>query len=135
MLKEVSSEKYLITKSGLDYISNFNPEIDLASNLSSVDLTNEQKKVILKIITNGNWTNHKVNVYWFLRFIEVTNGEWLPNTKIFSENKLDLVDRIRTETRYDRVYLTLLGIEINNIFSLALQLKKTRLNLNIKFLD
>jgi len=156
---------YSISTDGLEYIKNYNPDIDFVTNLSSVDLTNEQKKILLRVITNGNWTAHKVNIYWFLRFIEVTNGEWLPNTKNFEKHKLDLVnglfninyrsrtmyeflnfacnwcmelglvDRIKATTNYDMVYLTPLGIEINNIFSLDLQLKKTRLNLSFKYLD
>ncbi|MDZ7331561.1 MAG: hypothetical protein ONB31_06255 [candidate division KSB1 bacterium] len=160
-----NKDGYSITENGLEYIQNFNPEIDLATNLSSVDLTNEQKVILLRVLTNGNWTAHKVNVYWFLRFIEVTNGEWLPNIKDFEDYRLDLanglfgvkykartmyeflsfacnwchelglVERIATGTEYDQVYLTPLGIEINNIFSLDLQLKKSRLNLNFKYLD
>lgn len=156
---------FALTNNGLEYIQNFNPEIELATNLSSVDLTNEQKKILLRVITNGNWTAHKVNIYWFLRFLEVTNGEWLPNIKEFDKHKLDLsnglfsvqyrsrtmyeflsfacnwcmelclVDRIKSASNYDRTYLTPLGIEINNIFSLDLQLKKNRLNLNFKYLD
>ena len=156
---------YSVTKNGFEYIQNFNPEIDFARNLSSIDLTNEQKTILLRVITNGNWTAHKVNIYWFLRFMEVTNGEWLPNIKEFEDYKLDLanglfgvryksrtmyeflsfacnwcmelglVERIASGTDYDRVYLTPLGIEITNIFSLDLQLKKSRLNLNFKYLD
>ena len=49
--------------------------------------------------------------------------------------ELGLVDKIKTTTKYDKIYLTPLGIEINNIFSLDLQLKKNRLNLNFKYLD
>lgn len=156
---------FKISENGLEYNQNYSPEIDYASNLSSIDLTNEQKKVLLRIITNGNWTAHKVNIYWFLRFLEVTNGEWLPNIKDFEEQKidlvnglfnvnyrsrtmyeflnfacnwcaeLDLVDKIKTKSNYDKVYLTPLGIEINNVFSLDLQLKKSRLNLNFKYLE
>lgn len=156
---------FLITANGIEYIQNFNPDIDFATNLSSIDLTNEQKKILLRIITNGNWSAHKVNIYWFLRFLEVTNGEWMPNVKSFEKHKLDLVnglfnvsylsrtmyeflnfacnwcielglvDRIKTTTNYDKIYLTPLGMEINNIFSLDLQLKKNRLNLNFKYLD
>jgi hypothetical protein len=154
---------FSISGYGKEYIHNFNPDIDSAHNLSSIDLTNEQKKVILRIITNGNWTSHKVNIYWFLRFIEVTNGEWIPNSINFEQHKLDLVnglfnvnyksrtmseflnfaynwcmelglvDRIKSTSSYDKLYLTPLGIEINNIFSLDLQLKKSRLNLNFKY--
>ena len=156
---------FAITQNGKDYINNFDIHIILSSNLPSVNLTNEQKKVILKVITNGNWTAHKVNIYWFLRFIEVTNGEWLPNIKKFDESNLDianglfgvkyksrtmyeflnfacnwcielgLVERIKTNSIYDRIFLTPLGIEINNIFSLDLQIKKSRLNLNFKYLE
>ncbi|MGI6320644.1 MAG: hypothetical protein ACOXZK_06745 [Bacteroidales bacterium] len=160
-----SDTNFAITENGKEYIQNYNPEIDLVSNLSSIDLTNEQKKVLLRVITNGNWTAHKVNIYWFLRFLEVTNGEWLPNIKDFEQHKLDLVnglfnvnyrsrtmyeflnftcnwclelglvDKIKTMSNYDRIYLTPLGIELNNIFSLDLQLKKSRLNLNFKYLE
>ena len=45
------------------------------------------------------------------------------------------VERTNTGSRYDRFYLTPLGIEINNIFSLDLQIKKNRLNLNFKYLE
>lgn len=160
-----TNDLYIITQTGKDYITNFNPDIDITSNLPSVDLTNEQKRILLRVITNGNWTSHKVNIYWFLRFIEVTDGAWLPNNKYFDHAKLDLVnglfrvnyksrtlyeflnfacnwctelglvDRIKSSLNYDRLYLTPLGIEINNIFSLDLQVKKSRLNLNFKYLE
>jgi len=161
-----NGDMYEITNDGKEYVDNFNLEIDAPNNnLSAIDLTNEQKKILLRIITNGNWTAHKVNIYWFLRFMEVTNGEWIPNVKEFERQKLDLVnglfnvnyktrtmfeflnfacnwcmelglvDRIKTLSNYDVVFLTPLGIEINNIFSLDLQLKKNRLNLSFKYLD
>lgn len=156
---------YFLTENGKDYVSNFNVDIASASNLSSVNLTSEQKRILLRIITDGNWTAHKVNIYWFLRFIEVTNGEWLPNIKFFEKSKLDLVnglfgvnykrrtmyeflnfacnwcielglvERIRLNSNYDRLYLTPLGIEISNIFSLDMQIKKGRLNLSFKYME
>lgn len=156
---------FLITDLGRDYINNFDIAVDRTSNLSSINLTNEQKKILLRVSTNGNWTPHKVNIYWFLRFIEVTNGEWIPNVKEFDHMKLDLlnglfgvsyknrtmyeflnfacnwcmeldlVERIHSDSRYDRLYLTPLGVEINNIFSLDLQLKRNRPNLSFKYLE
>jgi len=42
------------------------------------DLSNEQKRILLEVLTNGKFTKCKVNVYYFLRFIHLTNGEWLP---------------------------------------------------------
>ena len=127
-------------------------------------MTNEQKRLLLKILTNENWDNkvHKINIYWFMRFIEVTNGEWYPKKYLFDSDKLDiarglfkvsymsktmqqflnwcvnyceelgLVGRIVSTTNYDRLFLTPLGIEVNNIFSMDLLLKKSRMNLNFK---
>jgi len=160
-------ERYIITSNGQEYINNFNPYVFSfpPRQLPSIDLMNEQKRLLLKILTNGNWTVHKVNIYWFLRFIEVTNGKWIPNVKDFAQEKLDLVnglfgvsykkrtmyellnftynfcselelvERIKSSGRYDRIYLTPLGVEVNNIFSLDLQAKKSRLNLNFKYLE
>ncbi len=158
---------FSITENGKEFILNLNPKVDYVSKnkIPTVDLTNEQKRLLLKILTNGNWTVHKVNIYWFLRFIEVTNGEWIPNLKDFEQKKLDLVnglfgvnykkrtmyeilnftcnfcielglvERIKSTTHYDKLYLTPLGVEVNNIFSLDLQIKKCRLNLNFKYLE
>ena len=158
-------DHFIITRNGKDYIKNFNIDVYSSTRkLPTIDLTNEQKKVLLRVITNGNWKTLKGNIYWFLRFVEITNGQWLPRTTL-EKTKLDLVnglfgvnyksrtmseflkfvctwctelglvERIKTKTIYDKVYLTPLGVEINNIFSLDLQLKKSRLNLNFKYLD
>ena len=160
MIEEKNEKKYSLTLHGKEYIENFTPYIDSGMKLSSIDLSCEQKKTILKVLTNGNWTSHKINIYWFMRFIEVTDGKWLPNSKEIEKEKLELanglfgvsykertmseflrfacnwcielglVERIKTGTPYDRVFLTPLGVEVNNIFSLDLILKKSRLNLN-----
>jgi hypothetical protein len=158
-------EIFLLTNYGKEYIDNFNLDIEHTTNLSANDLTNGQKKVLLKVLTNSNWTPHKVNIYWFLRFIEVTGGEWLPNVKEFDKSKLEianglfgvnyknrtmyeflnfacnwcielgLVDKVKTGSKYDRIYLTPFGIEVNNIFSMDLQIKKSRMNLNFKYME
>lgn len=164
---QLVDERFLITQNGLVFISNFNPQIDFISRnrIPSVDLTNEQKRILLKLLTNGNWTVHKVNIYWFFRFIEVTDGAWIPNYKEFEQEKLDLVnglfgvsykkrtmfellnftcnfcqelglvERIKSTKYYDKLYLTPLGVEVNNIFSLDLNMKRNRLNLSFKYLE
>lgn len=86
--------KFTLTEYGKEYIDNFNLDINEVYNLSTIDLTNEQKKVLLKVLTNANWSPHKVNIYWFLRFIEVTAGEWLPNTKDFDRAKLAITNSL-----------------------------------------
>lgn len=42
------------------------------------DLTHGQRRVLLESLTNGRFTKSKVNIYYLLRFIHVTNGEWIP---------------------------------------------------------
>lgn len=157
--------RFLLTDNGKVFIENFNPYVFQSSNVSSIDLTNEQKRLILRILTNGNWEEkvHKMNIYWFLRFIEVTSGDWLPKRFPFDQDKLEiarglfrvsysfqtmqqflnwcsnyceelgLTERIKSTTSYDRVILTPLGIEVNNIFSMDLLLKKSRMNLSFKY--
>jgi len=149
---EFDGKYYTITKNGKNYIHSFNPLVFNSTHrqLPSIDLTNKQKKLLLKISTNGNWTVHKTNICWFFKFIKVTGGKWLPNSKDFTEQKLDfvnglfgvsyskrtmyeflnftcnfcmeleLVDRIKSGGKFDRVRLMPLGIKVGNIFGLAL---------------
>jgi hypothetical protein len=164
---EENKDFFCLTKNGKEYIENFSPFAYQTNNVSSIDLTNEQRRLLLKIITNGNWENkiHKMNIYWFLRFLEVTNGDWLPNRFSFDQDKLEitrglfkvsysfktmqqflnwccnyceelgLVERIKSTTNYDRLILTPLGVDVNNIFSMDLMLKKSRMNLSFKYID
>lgn len=166
-LLKVENEKYILTKHGELFVGNINPYIKSTSNVSSISLTNEQKKLLIKVLTNGNWDEkiHKVNIYWFLRFIEVTDGSWLPKIHNFEQSKqeiakslfkvsykgrtlhefltwcsnycieLGLVQKIKSTSEYDSIYLTPLGVEINNIISMDLTLKKYRMNLSFKFLE
>jgi hypothetical protein len=167
---EMITEKndvYYLTTNGKDFIDNFNPYVFKNSYVSSIDLTNEQKRLLLKILTNGTWDDkiHKMNIYWFLRFLEVTNGDWLPKRFPFEKDKLEiarglfkvsysfqtmqqflnwccnyceelgLVERIKSTTSYDRLILTPLGVEVNNIFSMDMILKKSRMNLSFKYAE
>ncbi|MBK8472159.1 MAG: hypothetical protein IPL33_08285 [Sphingobacteriales bacterium] len=166
-LFEFINNKYKITEYGEVFVKNISPFVQNTRNISSVNLTNEQKRLLLKVLTNGNWNNktHKINIYWFLRFIEVTHGNWIPKKHQFEQSKLDiargifnvhyqsrtmqgfltwccnycvelgLVEQIKSTLDYNQVFLTPLGVEVNNIFSLDLTLKKSRLNLSFKFLE
>ena len=161
------NNQYTLTSYGDIFVKNISPFVHSASNVPSINLTNEQKRLLLRVLTNGNWDDkiHKVNIYWFLRFIEVTHGNWLPKKHNFEQSKLDiargifnvcyngrtmhefltwccnycvelgLVERIKSTSDYDQIFLTPLGVEVNNIFSLDLTLKRSRLNLSFKYLE
>ena len=42
------------------------------------DLGHGQRRVLLESLTNGEFTKSKVNIYYLLRFIHITNGDWIP---------------------------------------------------------
>lgn len=168
-LLEVSNDgnDFTLTDYGKKFVENLNPLTSGRINISSVDLTNEQKRLLLQILTNGNWENkvHKVNIYWFFSFIEITSGAWLPKRQNFDSAKLKLVnglfnvsyktrtmqefltwcsnycvelgliEKIKSTSDYDQILLTPLGVEVNNIFSYDLTLKKSRMNLTFKYLE
>jgi hypothetical protein len=166
-LFELRRSNYILTDFGNLFVQNINPYVYKTNNVSTINLTNEQKRILLKVLTNGNWDDkvHKVNIYWFLRFIEVTNGSWLPTTHYFAQDRLDianglfnvsyngrtmheflkwcfnycselgLVDKIKSTSDYDQIFLTPLGVDVNNIFSMDLTLKKSRMNLSFKYLE
>jgi len=68
-----------LTDYGRRFVDAYNAEI-IQSTAAMPDLSTEQKRVLLEVLTNGTFTKSKVNVYYFLRFLHLTNGEWLPNS-------------------------------------------------------
>jgi len=42
------------------------------------ELTVGQKRLLLEILLNGNFTKLKINILHFLRFVHLTEGAWLP---------------------------------------------------------
>jgi hypothetical protein len=59
--------------------------------------------------------------------LSLSFGLALPNPKNYT---IGIVYRIRVTTGYDQLFLTPLDIEVNNIFSMDLMLKKNRMNLS-----
>lgn len=45
------------------------------------ELSHGQRRVLLESLTNGQFTKCKVNIYYLLRFIHITNGEWIPKER------------------------------------------------------
>jgi hypothetical protein len=66
-----------LTEYGKRFRDAYNAEI-IHSGATMPDLSTEQKRILLEILTNGVFTKSKVNIYYFLRFVHLTNGEWLP---------------------------------------------------------
>jgi hypothetical protein len=68
-----------LTDYGKRFRESYNAEI-IKSRATMPDLSIGQKRVLLEVLTNGLFTKSKVNIYYFLRFLHLTNGDWLPKT-------------------------------------------------------
>jgi hypothetical protein len=66
-----------LTKYGVRFRDALNRQL-VTTKATMPDLSMEQKRILLEVLTNGNFTKCKVNIYYFLRFVHLTNGEWLP---------------------------------------------------------
>lgn len=86
-----------------------------------IDLSIEQKRIIIESLTNGRFTKSKVNIYYFLRFIHLTNGEWVPKSKAAIEKeKIDFLNHF-LGTSYKYTILTkLMDFTCNQCIELGL---------------
>jgi len=82
----------ILTKHGIRFRDAFNAQL-IQTNATMPDLSNEQKRILLEILTNGNFTKCKINIYYFLRFIHLTNGDWLPKSSTKEDkDKLEFIN-------------------------------------------
>lgn len=68
-----------LTDYGRRFMDGYNAEI-IKSGATMTALSTEQKRILLEVLTNGVFTKSKVNIYYFLRFVHLTNGDWLPKS-------------------------------------------------------
>ena len=79
LIEEKQNGMIGLTDYGKRFRDNYNAEI-IQSRATMPDLSTEQRRVLLEVLTNGVFTKSKVNIYYFLRFVHLTNGDWLPKT-------------------------------------------------------
>lgn len=73
----------LTSEYGIRFRDNINILLLPQRSLVSVpELSLEQKRVLLESLLNGNFTKFKVNLYYFLRFLHITEGRWVPKANI-----------------------------------------------------
>jgi len=77
LIREGGNGVMELTGYGRRFRDSYNAEI-VQSKATMPDLSIEQKRILLEVLTNGVFTKSKVNIYYFLRFVHLTNGEWLP---------------------------------------------------------
>lgn len=79
LIEEKQKRIIELTDYGKRFRDNYNAEI-IQSSATMPDLSSEQKRALLEVLTNGVFTKSKVNIYYFLRFVHLTDGEWLPKS-------------------------------------------------------
>lgn len=79
LVEEKQNKTIELTDYGKRFRDNYNAEI-IRSKATMPDLSTGQKRVLLEVLTNGIFTKSKVNIYYFLRFVHLTNGDWLPKS-------------------------------------------------------
>ncbi len=79
LIEEKQNGMIGLTDYGRRFKDNYNAEI-IQSRATMPELSIEQKRVLLEVLVNGVFTKSKVNIYYFLRFVHLTNGDWLPKS-------------------------------------------------------
>jgi hypothetical protein len=101
-------------KNGLNFIEGLNPQ-------SRYDLSIEQKRIMIESLLNGNFYERKskVNIYHFLKFVSLTEGEWLPRGRKFdSRSKLEFVNSFFKMNYREGVAADLLKFSCNHCIEL-----------------
>lgn len=152
-----------LTDIGKRFRDNLNYEFAISSGLSKsnvkkIELSIEQKRILIESLMNGNIGEKKgkVNILYFLRFVHLTEGVWIPRGRNLDEQKVEfsnsflgtnyskgtisnwlnfvcnhseelgLVERIKTNTVYDRAVISTLGSRVLGFIEMDLHLKRER---------
>ena len=167
LIKDISTTKKLdkieLTNYGKRFRENINYEFIayksyIKSDLKRIDLSLEQKRILLESLMNGNIgeLKGKVNILYFLRFVHLTEGIYVPKGRKMDREKisftnsflntnyseitlcnwlnfvcnhtveLGLIERINTNNSHDRASLTSLGSRVLGFIEMDLHLKRER---------
>ena len=167
LIKDISTTKKLdkieLTNYGKRFRENINYEFIayksyIKSDLKRIDLSLEQKRILLESLMNGNIgeLKGKVNILYFLRFVHLTEGIYVPKGRKMDREKisftnsflntnyseitlcnwlnfvcnhtveLGLIEGINTNNSHDRAILTSLGSRVLGFIEMDLHLKRER---------
>lgn len=161
--------KVKLTEYGKRFVENLNYEFAIVKDLTKsgvkrIDLSLEQRRILLESLMNGNIGDlkGKVNLLYFLRFIHLTEGVWIPRNRNLDKDKVDfanhflgtnykqgvisdwlkyvcthceelrLIERVKTNTEYDRATLTSLGSRVLGFIEMDLHLRRERIQIPLQ---
>lgn len=85
---------YILTELGIDFRDNINAN-QIIPAVKKIDLSIEQKRILIQSLLNGNFyeKKSKTNIFYFLKFVATTEGEWIPRRRSFDDKaKLDFIN-------------------------------------------
>ncbi len=87
-------QNYILTDYGIIFRDNINAH-QIIHNLKKIDLSIEQKRILIQSLLNGNFyeKKSKINIYYFLKFIALTYDDCIPKGRYFdNKTKLNLIN-------------------------------------------
>lgn len=92
LIKE--GDNFILTEYGKRFRDNIN-EVQISPGVKRIDLSIEQKRVLIESLLNGNFSEKKskINLYYFLKFVSLTDGDWIPRGRSLGDKaKLDFLN-------------------------------------------
>jgi hypothetical protein len=79
-----NGDYFTLTDYGIKFRDGLN-SIAITENIKRIDLSLEQKRIMIASLLNGNFyeKKSKINIYYFLKFVSFTEGDWLPKGRKF----------------------------------------------------
>lgn len=87
-------DNFILSDYGKRFRDNLN-EVEISSSIKRIDLSIEQKRILIESLLNGNFfeKKSKVNLYYFLKFVSLTDGEWIPRGRTLNDKaKLEFIN-------------------------------------------
>lgn len=161
--------KVRLTEYGKRFRDSLNYEFAIKKGLTKsgvkrIELSPEQQRILIESLINGNIGERKgkVNILYFIRFVHLTEGVWIPRSRKLDIQKvnfanaflgtdytqgvisnwlsficthceeLKLVERIKTDTEYDRAVLSTLGSRVLGFIEMDLHLKREKVQIPLQ---
>jgi len=122
LLDITENNEFILTDYGIRFRDNINL-IEVNNDVKRIELSLEQKRVLLESLLNGNFykKKSKINLYYFLKFISITEGDWIPRGRKFDDKaKFDFVNSFLKTNYTEGVVADLLKFSCNHCIELGL---------------
>lgn len=116
------NNNYKLTEFGKLFRDNININ-QIISNVKRIELSIEQKRILIQSLLNGNFyeKKSKINIFYFLQFLSLTEGEWIPRGRHFDDiAKLDFINQFLRTNYTEGTVANWLSFTCNHCIELGL---------------